>query len=105
MLMMPITSQSAAASEGQRKKTRREFLLWIGILKNCGGGGSRTLADGRQSPSDTRGEILRPFTSSFHNGSDLNPGYRSFCLSAPHLALSPYPRWQKRLASALDRSA
>ena len=29
-------------------------------------------AQGQQNPSDTRGEMVRLFTTSFHNGSDLN---------------------------------
>jgi hypothetical protein len=35
-------------------------------------------AQGQPNPADTRGEILRLFTTSFHNGSDLNPADRSY---------------------------
>jgi hypothetical protein len=35
-------------------------------------------AQGQQSPSDTRGEMVRLFTTSFHNGSDLNPADRAY---------------------------
>jgi hypothetical protein len=35
-------------------------------------------AQGPQNPSDTRGEMVRLFTTSFHNGSDLNPADRSY---------------------------
>jgi hypothetical protein len=35
-------------------------------------------AQGQQSPSDTRGEMVRLFTNSFRNGSDLNPADRSY---------------------------
>jgi hypothetical protein len=32
----------------------------------------------QQNPSDTRGEMVRLFTSSFHNGNDLSPADRSY---------------------------
>jgi hypothetical protein len=35
-------------------------------------------AQGQQSPSDARGEMVRLFTSSFHNGNDLNPADRTY---------------------------
>jgi hypothetical protein len=35
-------------------------------------------AQGQQSPSDTRGEMVRLFTTSFHNGNNLNPADRSY---------------------------
>jgi hypothetical protein len=35
-------------------------------------------AQGQQNPADTRGEIVRLFTASFHNGNDLNPSDRSY---------------------------
>jgi hypothetical protein len=35
-------------------------------------------AQGQQSPSDTRGEMVRLFTTSFHNGNDLNPADRAY---------------------------
>jgi hypothetical protein len=35
-------------------------------------------AQGQQNPSDTRGEMVRLFTTSFHNGSDLKPADRTY---------------------------
>ena len=35
-------------------------------------------AQGQQNPSDTRGEMVRLFTSSFHNRTDLNPADRTY---------------------------
>jgi hypothetical protein len=35
-------------------------------------------AQGQQNPSDTRGEMVRLFTTSFQNGSDLNPADRAY---------------------------
>src|ERR1700694_2130137 len=35
-------------------------------------------AQGQQNPSDARGEMVRLFTSSFHNGNDLNPADRTY---------------------------
>lgn len=35
-------------------------------------------APGQQNPSDARGEMVRLFTSSFHNGNDLNPADRTY---------------------------
>ena len=35
-------------------------------------------AQGQQNPSDTRGEMVRLFTTSFHNGNDLNPADRAY---------------------------
>jgi hypothetical protein len=35
-------------------------------------------AQGQQNPADTRGEMVRLFTTSFHNGNDLNPSDRSY---------------------------
>jgi hypothetical protein len=35
-------------------------------------------AQGQESPSDTRGEMVRLCTTSFHNGSDLDPADRSY---------------------------
>ena len=35
-------------------------------------------AQGQPNPSDTRGEMVRLFTTSFHNGSDLNPTDRTY---------------------------
>jgi hypothetical protein len=35
-------------------------------------------AQGQQNPSDTRGEMVRLFTTSFHNGSDLNAADRAY---------------------------
>jgi hypothetical protein len=35
-------------------------------------------AQGQQNPSDARGEMVRLFTSSFHNGNDLNPTDRTY---------------------------
>src|SRR6202011_941912 len=35
-------------------------------------------AQGQQNPSDTRGEMVRLFTASFHNGNDLNSADRSY---------------------------
>jgi hypothetical protein len=32
----------------------------------------------QQNPSDTRGEMVRLFTSSFHNGNDLSPADRGY---------------------------
>jgi hypothetical protein len=35
-------------------------------------------AQGQQSPSDARGEMVRLFTSSFHNGNDVSPADRTY---------------------------
>lgn len=35
-------------------------------------------AQGQQNPSDTRSEMVRLFTTSFHNGSDLSPTDRTY---------------------------
>ena len=35
-------------------------------------------AQGQQSPSETRAEMVRLFTTSFHNSSDLNPTDRAY---------------------------
>jgi len=35
-------------------------------------------AQSQQSPSDTRGEMVRLFTTNFHNGSNLNPTDRAY---------------------------
>jgi hypothetical protein len=35
-------------------------------------------AQGQQNPSDTRGEMVRLFTTSLHNGNDLNPADRTY---------------------------
>ena len=35
-------------------------------------------AQGQQNPSETRGEMVRLFTTSFHKGNDLNPADRTY---------------------------
>jgi hypothetical protein len=35
-------------------------------------------AQGQQNPSDTRGEMVRLLTTSFHNGSDVSPADRTY---------------------------
>jgi hypothetical protein len=48
-------------------------------------------AQGQQNPSDTRGEMVRLFTASFHNGKDLNPADRSYVVKvvSARTGLSP----------------
>jgi hypothetical protein len=48
-------------------------------------------AQGQQNPSDTRGEMVRLFTASFHNGNDLNPADRSYVVKvvSARTGLSP----------------
>ena len=35
-------------------------------------------AQGQQTPADTRGEMVRLFTTSFHNGNEINPADRAY---------------------------
>jgi hypothetical protein len=48
-------------------------------------------AQGQQNPSDTRGEMVRLFTASFHNSNDLNPADRSYVVKvvSARTGLSP----------------